>query len=84
MAKTNTELYKSTTAEKPYHRVRNNIFLALTIMQSVETYRFQNSHHNLTCIICDIVRLTSILSEQASRDGLRKTKYSWKVEIADY
>ena len=72
---------------KPYYQVFNKRFLALTIMQSVETYisfRNQNRHRNLTCIICDILWLTFILSEQARHDWFKKTKHSWKVEIADY
>ena len=59
---------------KPYH-----IFLALTIMQS----RNVNRHHNLTCIIGDILRLPSILSEQARRDGLKKKKNELFLESRD-
>ena len=83
MAKTNKELYKSTTAGayKPYHQVFSQSFLALTIMQSVETQRIQNSHHNLKCIICNILR-----GYCQNKLGMRipKRKYSWTVEIADY
>ena len=51
-------------------------------MQSVETQRIQNRHHNLTCIICEILRLTSVLSEQARRDGLKKQTVlgKWKSQ----
>ena len=33
--------------------------------------------------MCEILRLISLLSEQARRDGFKKKKkYSWKTEIA--
>ena len=80
MAQTNTELYNCTTAEACDFQSPTTRFLTLTIMQSVETYNIKNSHHNFTSIICDILRLTSILSEQPSRDGLKK---QWKSQTTD-
>ena len=54
-------------------------------MQSVETQRIQNSHHNLTCVIDDILWLTSVLSEEARRDGFKKQNIvgNWKSQTTE-
>ena len=75
------------TAQLTAKRLRSGkcIRILLTFLKRVILCLKQiQTFTNLQLQICDILWLTSILSEQARHDGLKKTTYSWKVKITDY